>query len=108
MTQNEMFETSTNRSFFIGRTNISGDWFTSNSFEPIWISNQKASRDRHSFVEWVGGEFTWENETAQTPDANVLNDFSKHVENIIRIFTRDMDQVNFGLIYLDSLGIINF
>lgn len=109
MIQNEMFDADTKSVFSIENGSIGNEWFGHDpAIEPIWISNQKADKERHSLVGWAGGEYSWDGQTAYRLDSNGLAGYTELVGDIIKAMDRKENQVNFGLVYLNALGMIHF
>lgn len=109
MIQNEMFDANTKSVFSIENGSIGNEWFGHDpAVEPIWISNQKADKERHSLVGWAGGEYSWDGQTAYRLDSNGLAGYTELVGDIIKAMDRTENQVNFGLVYLNALGMIHF
>ena len=114
MIQNNMYDRNMKKKFILAADKLSemkksNLWFGGNkNIEPIWITNQKASSNRLSASEWAGGEYFWGNQSSIWLPIFGFNSGKTNnhlIDQLIKLFTREKDPINFGAVYFDMLGI---
>lgn len=74
------------------------DWF-GQTIEPIWVTNQKASEERHSAAEWFGANVEFNNETIKYIPFNSSTQYNQLIDEFISLFTSLDEPINFGALY---------
>lgn len=85
----------------------SNKWFGRNSsFEPIWITNQRAGKDRFSLTVWPGAEYMWDNKASFWINnyMKIMSEYENLATKIVETMCREKEPVNFVAIYLNKLG----
>jgi predicted AlkP superfamily pyrophosphatase or phosphodiesterase len=80
-------------------------WFAQNSLaEPIWITNQKASKMRRSAAEWIASDMVIDNQEIISIPYNHSRPFTDLIDQFITLYTDEEKPINFGAIYFDEPG----
>lgn len=106
MLQDEMYDREFDQEFIISAQKItkSNEWFGRNStIEPLWVTNQKAEKNRKSLVKWAGGKYTWKEDPYRI-DYQESEMYDELVDKIIRKLTKKQKPANFAAIHLDILN----
>ena len=81
------------------------EWYGQNrKAEPIWVTNQKADKDRRSAAEWVGANVVFDNQSINYIPYNRSTPYHDLIDKFIALFTDSHQPINFGALYFDEPG----
>jgi predicted AlkP superfamily pyrophosphatase or phosphodiesterase len=105
--QNQMFDPVLNSKYDPSIVDSLSDfkWYAQNNItEPIWVTNQKANKNRLSAAEWIGSDVKIHDEAIITIPYNRTRPYKEIIDQFIQLFVKDEQPINFGAIYFDEPG----